>query len=228
MDKWIIANNIKRHEPVKMNEDNCVKDTFILLIATSNQGKFQEIAHELRDLPIKCLSLKDFPPVPECEETGNTFYENALQKARYYAQQFNVYALADDSGLEVDALGGKPGVYSARYAGEPCNDNANNAKLIKELADVPQEKRTARFKCAMALVDNKGNVLASSEGIIEGFIIDTAKGTNGFGYDPHFFVPELGKTTAEISREEKNKISHRGKATRAIKSQIAKLLSKNK
>ena len=201
------------------------KPKFTILIATGNKGKFNEIAEELSDLPVKCISLKDLPAVPECEETGNTFMENAVQKARYYSQRFKLYTLADDSGLEVDALGGRPGVYSARYAGEPCDDKANNEKLIKELAGVSSEKRTARFKCAMVLVDPDGKILADGEGVIEGIIIDAARGENGFGYDPHFFVPELGKTTAEISREEKNKISHRGKATRKLKSQIANILS---
>ncbi len=200
------------------------KSDFTLLIATGNQNKFKEIARELSDLPIKCLSLRDFPAIPECPETGKTFYENALQKARYYAKKFNIYALADDSGLEVDILGGRPGVYSARYAGEPCDDKANNEKLVKELAGIPYDKRTARFRCSMVLVDDKGEILAKGEGVIEGVIIDNPRGENGFGYDPHFLVPELGKTTAEISRDEKNKISHRGKATRAIKSEIAKLI----
>ncbi len=201
------------------------KPKITILIATGNKGKFNEIAAELSDLPLKCISLKDLPAVPECEETGNTFMENAVQKARYYSQRFKLYTLADDSGLEVDALGGRPGVYSARYAGEPCDDKTNNEKLIKELTGVPSEKRTARFKCAMVLVDPDGKILADGEGVIEGIIIDVARGENGFGYDPHFFVPELGKTTAEISREEKNKISHRGKATRKLKYQIANILS---
>jgi len=201
------------------------KPKFTLLIATGNEGKFKEISKELSDLPVRCISLKDLPSVPGCEETGDTFRENAVQKAQYYAKKFKLYTLADDSGLEVDALGGRPGVYSARYAGQPCDDKANNEKLVRELANVPAEKRTARFKCAMVLVDPEGKILADSEGVIEGIIIDTPRGENGFGYDPHFFVPELGKTTAEIPREEKNKISHRGKATRNLKSQISNLIS---
>jgi len=187
-----------------------------ILIATGNLGKFSEIAAELSGLGVRYLSLKDFPKVPEAEETGYTFEENATQKARYYARCFKVFALADDSGLEVDALNGAPGVYSARYAGTPCDDRANNEKLVRELVGIPAEKRTARFRFAMALVDPEGNLLGVTQGAIEGVIIDKSRGENGFGYDPHFFVPSLGKTTAEITREEKNKISHRGQATRKM------------
>jgi len=196
-----------------------------ILIATGNKGKFAEISSELSGLGVKYLSLKDFPKVPECEETGQTFLENATQKARYYARHFNIHTLADDSGLEVDALAGAPGVYSARYAGIPCNDQANNDKLVRELAGIPREKRSARFRCAMSLVDPQGNLLGTAEGTIEGEIIDQPRGPHGFGYDPHFFVPSLGKTTAEISREEKNKISHRGQATRKMHDLMQSLFS---
>ncbi len=168
-------------------------------------------------------SLKDFPVIPECEETGKSFEENAIQKARYYAACFKILTLADDSGLEVDALAGNPGVFSARYAGTPCDDQANNAKLVKDLSGVPADKRTARFRCVMALVDPNGKLLGTTEGAIEGIIIDDPRGKNGFGYDPHFFVPGLNKTTAEIPREEKNKISHRGQATRAMHDLLMKL-----
>ena len=187
-----------------------------LLIATGNRGKFTEISAELSGLGVRYVSLKDFPPVPECEETGQTFRENAIEKARYYARQFKVLTLADDSGLEVDALNGAPGVYSARYAGTPSNDQANNEKLVRRLTGIPPEQRSARFRCVMALVDPQGNFLGATEGTIEGVIIDQPRGTHGFGYDPHFFVPRLGKTTAELPREEKNNISHRGQATRAM------------
>ncbi|MFA5863667.1 MAG: XTP/dITP diphosphatase [Phycisphaerae bacterium] len=192
------------------------KTQSMLLIATGNKGKFTEIAAELSNLGIKYISLADLPKIPECEETGQTFEDNAIQKARYYATHFNVLTIADDSGLEVDALDGNPGVMSARYAGTPCNDQANNAKLIKELTGVAHEKRTARFRCVMALVDPGGNLIGTTQGAIEGIIIDTPRGQNGFGYDPYFFVPQLSKTTAEITREEKNKISHRGQATRKM------------
>jgi XTP/dITP diphosphohydrolase len=194
-----------------------------LLVATGNPGKFREIAAELEPLSIRCLSLKDLPPTAECHEEGSTFEENARQKATYYAQATGQTTLADDSGLEVDALGGAPGVRSARYAGQPCDDRANNRKLVQELAGVAPEKRAARFRCVMALADADGNILATTQGAIEGLIIDEARGQGGFGYDPHFLVPRLGKTTAELSQEEKNKISHRGQATRAMREAIRKL-----
>jgi XTP/dITP diphosphohydrolase len=200
-----------------------------LLIATGNKGKCSEIAAELAGVDdIQCLSLKDFPAVEECEETGKTFEENAILKAKYYAEKFHILTLADDSGLEVDALNGEPGVYSARYAGTPCNDLANNAKVVKALAGVPAEKRTARFRCVMAMVNADGELLGTASGTIEGRIVDEPRGKNGFGYDPHFFVDHLNKTTAEISSADKNKISHRGQATRAMRSLLEKLYRENK
>jgi non-canonical purine NTP pyrophosphatase (RdgB/HAM1 family) len=200
-----------------------------LLIATGNTGKAAEITAELAGVDdIQCLSLRDFPPVEECEETGTTFEENAILKAKYYAEKFKVLTLADDSGLEVDALNGEPGVYSARYAGTPCDDLANNAKLVQSLAGVPAEQRTARFRCVMAMVDSDGKLLGTACGKIEGRIIDEPRGQNGFGYDPHFFMDELGKTTAEISSAEKNKISHRGQATGAMRTLLEKLYREKK
>lgn len=196
-----------------------------ILLATGNAGKFKEIMDELSPLGIRVLSLKDVAKVAECPETGATFFDNALQKAQYYAKASGYVTLADDSGIEVDALGGEPGVISARYAGEPCDDAANNAKLVRELAGVPMEKRTGRFRCVMVLVDADGQLLATTDGAIEGVIIDVPRGENGFGYDPHFFVPSLNKTTAEISRAEKNAISHRGKASRAMREKVKELLS---
>jgi XTP/dITP diphosphohydrolase len=134
------------------------------------------------------------------------------------------WTLADDSGLEVDALGGDPGVYSARYAGPDCNDAANNARLVRELAGVPLEQRTARFRCVITLA-GPGEVLATASGSVDGLIVDDARGTNGFGYDPHFFVPEYGMTTAQMPPEHKNRISHRGRALRAIRPTIEQLLA---
>jgi XTP/dITP diphosphohydrolase len=195
-----------------------------ILIATGNPGKFREIASVTADLPVDWVSLADLPAIDEPVEDEATFAGNARLKALYYAKAADMWALADDSGLDVDALGGKPGVISARYAGEPCNDAANNAKMIRELAVVPAEKRTARFRCAIALARPEG-VLAEAEGKIEGVIIDERRGENGFGYDPHFLVPSLGKTTAEISPEHKNSISHRGNALRAIKPAIKTCLN---
>ncbi len=187
-----------------------------IVIATKNPGKVREIAAVMADLPIDWVTLSDLPEIDEPVEDGETFDANARLKARYYAEKTGLWALADDSGLVVDPLGGGPGVYSARYAGEPCDDLANNAKMVRELQGVPLEERTARFRCAIALADPQ-RVLAEAEGKIEGLIIDEPRGSNGFGYDPHFLVPSLGKTTAELDPEHKNSISHRGNALRAIK-----------
>jgi XTP/dITP diphosphohydrolase len=194
-----------------------------ILVATTSRGKIREIAAMLADLPIETIGLDDLPPLTEPVEDGATFAENATKKALHYAGLTGELTLADDSGLEVDALQGAPGVYSARYGGEPRDDNANNAKLVAELQSIPNVQRTARFRCV--LVAARGDcVLAVTEGAVEGRIIDEPRGTNGFGYDPHFFVPELGKTTAELDPEYKNRISHRGKAVRAMKDRLIELL----
>ena len=193
-----------------------------LLVATTSSGKRREIAAVLADLPFDCVSLADLDPLPEPVEDGETFLANATKKALHYARLTGLLTLADDSGLEVDALGGAPGVFSARYAGEPADDAANNARLVAVLADVRPEKRGARFRCVLVLVDGD-RVLASTEGTIEGRIIDVPRGANGFGYDPHFLVPDLEKTTAELTPEHKNRISHRGQAVRAMKAKLAAL-----
>ena len=207
-----------------------------ILIATGNPGKFREIAAVLSEesspVPaVRWLSLSDLPqPIVEPPEDGETFVENAILKARYYSRASGFWTLADDSGLEVDALGGAPGVRSARYAqvndGSPREivDKANNAKLIGNLAGIPAEQRTARFCCALVLTDGP-QVLATAEGAIEGRIIDSPRGTGGFGYDPHFLIPELGKTTAELPAQEKNRISHRGRALRAMRDRLVVLLA---
>jgi len=187
-----------------------------VLIATTNRGKLREIAAVMSDLPVEWVGLPDLPAIEEPVEDGQTFAENARLKARYYAQATGMWTLADDSGLEVDALAGRPGIHSARYAGEPGDDLANNAKMVGELAGVPPDERTARFRCAIVLAAPDA-VLAEAEGKIEGVIIDPPRGQNGFGYDPHFLVPSLGKTTAEIDPAQKNSISHRGNALRAIR-----------
>jgi XTP/dITP diphosphohydrolase len=194
-----------------------------ILIATANQGKFREIAAVMADLPVQWMNLADLPPMPEPVENGSTFAENARLKALFYARAGELWALADDSGLEVDALGGRPGVFSARYAGEPRNDAANNAKLIGELSDMPLDKRTARFRCAMALASPEA-VLAEAQGTVEGVIIDRPRGRNGFGYDPIFLIPSLGKTAAELGFEQKNRVSHRGQALIAIRPAIERCL----
>ena len=185
-----------------------------ILIATSNKGKLVEIQAVMSHLPVEWYCLADLQPMPEVVEDGATFEANAEKKALHYAGQSDMWTLADDSGLVVDALGGEPGVHSARYA-QTGNDLDNNHKLISELSGVAQEDRSARFVCCMVLA-RPGEVLARAKGTIEGQIIDQPRGQNGFGYDPHFWVPELEATTAELPPEHKNRISHRGKALQAI------------
>ena len=196
-----------------------------ILVATSNPGKLREVRAVLGELGVQFLTLADFGDLPAAVEDGDTFTANAEAKARHYSRLTGCWTLADDSGLEVDALGGAPGVRSARYAGEHGDDAANNAKLVAELAGVPAERRTARFRCAIAVAD-LDRIVASSSGTIEGSIIDTPRGTNGFGYDPHFLLPQLGVTTAELEPEKKNRISHRGQALRTIAPTLAELLAR--
>ncbi len=186
-----------------------------LLIATSNPGKLREIEAVLAGLPLHFENLRQYPDLPAAVEDADTFMANAEKKALHYAERTGLPALADDSGLEVDCLGGRPGVHSARFAGHHGDDQANNAKLIELLRDVPLDERRARFRCAIVVADG-GAVLARAEGAVEGLIIDDPRGENGFGYDPHFLVPDLGKTTAELTPEHKNRISHRGQALRSI------------
>jgi len=195
-----------------------------ILIATANPAKLREIRQILVGLPVRWLDLNDLPPIPPAVEDGRSFAENAEKKALHYARHSGHWALADDSGLEVDCLNGLPGVLSARFAGEPANDAANNAKLIRELQAYPPEQRTARFRCVVVLADGQ-HVLARAEGTIEGQIIDEPRGQGGFGYDPHFLVPELGKTTAELAPEHKNRISHRGQALRRLVPMLRRLLN---
>lgn len=186
-----------------------------LVIATRNPGKVLEIQQILSGLGVRWRSLEDFGEIAEPDETGTTFAENARIKALYYAERTSCLVLADDSGLEVDALDGRPGIESARFAGEQKSDADNNARLIRELRDVPESQRSARFRCVVALAE-PGLVLIEAEGCIEGRIVEKPRGTNGFGYDPHFFVPECGATTAELSSDQKSRISHRGRALRAL------------
>lgn len=196
----------------------------IILIATTNRGKLREVRELLSGLPVRLATLAEHPGLPEAVEDADTFEENAKRKAVHYARLTGHWTLADDSGLAVDALNGSPGVRSARYAGPEADDAANNAKLITELAEVPPKKRTARFCCAVALAGPSG-VLAEAFGTVEGTIIDQPRGSNGFGYDPHFYVPRHGMTTAEMDPQRKNRISHRGKAFRAIRPHIKRLLT---
>lgn len=165
----------------------------------------------LRDLPVEVLSLRDFAGIPEVEEDGRTFLENALKKAREVSRHISETVLADDSGLEVDVLGGEPGIHSARYAGPGADDEANNAKLLKALEGVPADKRGAVFRCVLVLFCPDGRS-ASFEGAWRGRILSEPRGTMGFGYDPLFLDPGQGLTAAELPPEVKNRISHRGQA----------------
>ncbi len=182
-----------------------------LIVATKNKGKAKEFQEIFQPLGFEVKTLLDFPDVPDIEETGTTFSENAVLKAKGIAGHFNRIVAADDSGLIVDALGGKPGIFSARYAGPQKDDEANIQKVLSELKDVPDEKRTARFHCSLALVI-PGRQPVVFEGTCEGKILREKRGNNGFGYDPVFYVPSLGKTMAELTPEQKNKISHRRQA----------------
>lgn len=193
-----------------------------ILIATNNPGKVREIRQLTADHPWTWRGLDEFPDVPSAIEDAETFAGNARKKALHYAAATGLLTLADDSGLEVDALGGAPGVHSARYAGCPKSDANNNRKLIENLRDVKPSDRSARFRCSMALARGDA-VLAETDGAVEGRIIDTPRGENGFGYDPHFLVPRLGKTMAELPAEQKNALSHRGKALRAMLAKLAEL-----
>ncbi len=183
----------------------------VLVLATRNEGKVRELKALLAGLPLEIKSLKDFPEAPEVLESGETFFDNAFQKAREIAKALNTLALADDSGLEVDALGGRPGVFSARYAGPKATDEENYLKLLEDLKDTPPEKRTARFRCVIVVYHPLGHWI-KAEGTWEGLITKSPRGKQGFGYDPVFLIPELGKTAAEIPAELKNKLSHRAKA----------------
>ncbi|NLK07901.1 MAG: XTP/dITP diphosphatase [Firmicutes bacterium] len=186
-----------------------------LVIASKNKGKVKEIHALLKDLAIEVVSLEDFPNAPNVLEDGHTFAENALKKARLIREFTGLTTLADDSGLEVDFLQGAPGVRSARFAGECASDADNNKKLLELMEDVPESQRTARFKCLIAVVGKNGQT-EILDGSCEGTILTEARGSGGFGYDPLFYVPELGKTFAEMTAEDKTKLSHRGKALRAV------------
>jgi len=192
-----------------------------LLIATGNSGKMKEFAALFERSGIKLYSLKDFPALVPAKEDGQTFKDNALKKAAAASAQTGLCVIADDSGLCVDCLGGRPGVFSARYAGEDLGDAANNLKLLQELAGVPNEHRSAAFKCIIAFCTPEGSS-AAFEGELRGFIVDHASGSEGFGYDPYFMVPEYGKTVAELPIEIKNRISHRGRAAVALMAYLEK------
>lgn len=193
-----------------------------IVIATRNTHKLEEISRILKVDGVEFLTLNEFSGYPEVEETGKTFADNALLKAQTAAYHSGCWALADDSGLEVEALQGRPGVHSARYAGEEADPLKNIQKLLAELKALPRDKRTARFVCSMALVSNH-NRAYFTEGKIEGLILEQPQGSNGFGYDPVFWLPPYGKSMAELLPEEKNGISHRTLALKKIAPLIASL-----
>ncbi len=197
-----------------------------IIFATGNSGKMKDVSRILEDLGLAVISMRDAGINMEIEENGTTYEENALLKARAVAQSAGGHCivLADDSGLEIDYLNREPGVYSARYLGEQTSYRQKNKNLIERLAGVPDEKRTARFVCAIAAVLPDGRELTTL-GVIEGRIGYEEKGSGGFGYDPIFFVPEYGKTTAELTEEEKNAVSHRGRALSAMKKELKKYIT---
>ncbi|MHC5111888.1 MAG: RdgB/HAM1 family non-canonical purine NTP pyrophosphatase [Planctomycetota bacterium] len=194
-----------------------------LLVATANPGKLREVRAILADAEFTLLGLADFDSLPQAVEDADTFEGNAIRKAVHYSKLTGCLTLADDSGLAVDALDGAPGVYSARFAGDDASDQQNNEKLIRLLTGVADEQRTARFCCAMALVDGE-HVLATSYATWEGRIVSEARGANGFGYDPYFWVAEFEKTSAELDPSTKNRLSHRGQALAKMRENLVKFL----
>ncbi len=197
-----------------------------IVTATKNKGKISEILKKFRDLNIsgiELLNLSQFPDLPEIIEDGSTFSENSLIKAKAVSAFTGLISIADDSGLSVDALNGRPGVYSARYGGIGLDDKSRNILLLEEMKDIPPEKRNARFVCAITLFFPDGKSYSVS-GECHGIITFSPAGENGFGYDPVFFLPEFKRTMAELSIEEKNKISHRGKAIDSLADLLKKLI----
>ncbi len=192
-----------------------------IIFATGNKGKIKEIQMILADLGVEVITMKEAGIEIDIVEDGKTYEENAMIKARAVAEYTDAIVMADDSGLEIDYLNNEPGIYSARYMGEETSYRIKNANLIECLTGVPDEQRTARFVCAIAAVLPDGREL-TTRGIIEGRIGYEEKGANGFGYDPIFYVPRFGKTTAELSEEEKNQVSHRGNALMLMKEELKK------
>lgn len=201
----------------------------ILLIGTTNKGKVREIAEELKELPLIMKDLSEFPDISPPEETGKSFFENALLKARYYAEKTGFLTLADDSGLEVEALGGAPGIYSSRFAGPSATDEQNYTKLLNLLKGLPREKRKARFVCVMVCYHPSGQLIWT-EGVWEGLIAEEPRGNYGFGYDPVFLVKEFNyeKTAGELPLQVKNQLSHRAKALKSLKEKLRDFLKELK
>lgn len=193
----------------------------ILVLATTNKNKVKELQEMLKDFPIEIRSLCDFGPLPEAIEDGETFDENAYKKAIHTAKILGFPAIADDSGLVVEALHGAPGIYSARYAGNKATDKENVEKLLQAMKGVKNRKAT--FQCVLSLAVPSGPAL-TYEGSCTGFLLEEQRGNKGFGYDPIFYFEDLGKTFAECTMEEKNKISHRGKALAELKAEFSHVL----
>ena len=189
-----------------------------IIIGTQNQDKLKELQNGLEDLNLNLISLKEFPKIEEIIEDGETLKENALIKARYVFNYTGIPTISDDTGLEVDALNGAPGVFTARFAGENCSYDDNVNKMLKEMQSIPIKKRQAKFRTVMAFVSK--NMELTTEGSVEGIIALDKKGLAGFGYDPIFYVQDKGKTFAEMSTEEKNIISHRGRAIMSLKAKL--------
>lgn len=198
-----------------------------VVLATRNLKKRAELEALLRPHGISVRTLDDFPPIPEVVEDGATFAENAAKKACETAQSLNCWVIGEDSGLEVAALNGAPGVYSARYSGEGATDERNNARLMQELADVPDDRRDARYVCHAAVADPTGQVRLYVEEYCSGRIAREARGTGGFGYDPYFIVREYHRTFGELSPLAKQQLSHRGRALRRLVPQLRQLLAGN-
>jgi XTP/dITP diphosphohydrolase len=187
-----------------------------LLVATRNTGKIKELRELLANLPVRLRGLDEFPHISDVEETGATFAENAFLKAKIYAEKTGLYALADDSGLEVAALGGAPGVFSARYAGENATNEEKINKLLDELNKTKNKERLARFVCVMAFADKSGEIIHFEEGFCDGRIAEKSFGINGFGYDPIFIPEGFEETFGELNENVKQKISHRAQAVEKI------------
>ncbi len=196
-----------------------------LLVATHNQGKVVEFAEMLADLAIEWLSLDEVGVEKDVDETGRTFHENAVLKAQTYARMTGLLTLADDSGLQVDALNGDPGIYTARYGGAGLNHEGRYQLLLKNMQDVPWPQRTARFRCVIALAAPDGTLLGTEDGVCEGMISLEPAGSGGFGYDPVFFLPDRGVTMAQIGSAVKHTISHRGRAMQAIEPLLRRVLA---
>lgn len=194
-----------------------------ILLGTNNRHKVKEISNFLSELNLEIKTLADFPEVPPVEEDGKTLEENAIKKAKFYAQATGLFTFSEDTGLEVTALDGKPGIFSARYAGEQCSYEDNNRKLLNELLKMKNSGRNAHFRTVIAFCDPVSGSVKIVEGKITGKILEKPRGKNGFGYDPVFYLPELKKTLAELTLEEKNKVSHRALALLKAKKILKKL-----